>query len=162
MASGESIKYPNIPVKHWWTLRSKFKKSIPTIVTPGYIATVLVMEEKSAKVNIIPSLVKCKIIDSEGKTLERAKNWRDDKDYSKVCEAIRKEIYPDELLEALPGPDPDQDSVKRWFANKLGVGIIAQGRLSAVYKLLQKADVANETIIVTTNKPQKRVKKQKK
>lgn len=44
----------------------------------------------------------------------------------------------------------------------MGVGIIAQGRLSAVYKLLQKADVANATITVTTNKPQKRVKKQKK
>lgn len=41
----------------------------------------------------MPALKVAKIIDQDGKTLERAKQWRDDDQYAKVCEEIRSDIY---------------------------------------------------------------------
>lgn len=65
MPEEQKETYPVIPAKHWWTLRKRFQQSIPGAVTPGFLATTLGMKEKSAKANIIPSLVMMRIIDQE-------------------------------------------------------------------------------------------------
>jgi len=139
MAEESKKTYPSIPIKHWWALRDKFKQSIPASVTPGYIATTLGMQERSAKANIIPYLVMLGLIDQDGKPTERAVNWRDDEHYPEVCKQIRQELYPRELLDAIPGPSVDRDAVERWFANKLGVGEVAAKRMARVYELLSEA-----------------------
>jgi hypothetical protein len=74
------------------------------VVTDNYLASVLDMKLASARANVLPALKVAKIIDQDGKTLERAKQWRDDDQYAKVCEEIRSDIYPRELLEAIPDP----------------------------------------------------------
>lgn len=141
MAEAAKITYPVIPVKHWWSLRERFKKSIPAVVNENYIASVLGMSEKSAKSNIIPSLKYTGIIDEEGKPTNRAIRWRDDVHYSEVCEEIRKEVYPQELLDIALDPETDKDKAKRWFANSTGSGESAINRILAVYLLLIEADV---------------------
>jgi len=133
--------YPVIPAKHWWSLRNRFQQSIPNAVTPGFLATTLGMKEQSAKGNIIPSLVVMGIIDQEGKPTDRAVRWRDDVEYSEVCREIRNELYPQELLDSMPGPSIDRSAVERWFATKTGLGDTAVKRFAVVYELLAKATV---------------------
>lgn len=132
--------YPILPLANWWALRNRFKQSIPSVVSPGFVATVLNMKEKSARGNIISHLVDMGIIDQDGKPLERANKWRDDQHYPEVCREILNEVYPKELLEALPGPSLDRADVKRWFAVNTGLGEVAVGRMAAFYELLITAD----------------------
>jgi hypothetical protein len=44
--------FPMLPINHWWTLRKKFKQSIPGVVTDSYLATVLNMQVNSARANV--------------------------------------------------------------------------------------------------------------
>ena len=147
--------FPIMPISNWWALRSRFKQSIPTIVSPGYIATVLNMKEKSAQVNIIPNLCLLGIIDADGKPLERATQWRDDKSYPIVCKELLKEVYPNELLEALPGPILDRDDVERWFANKTGLGEKSVNKMAAFYELLSAADPSGSQGLISNKKSTK-------
>lgn len=140
MANNEKQTYPILPVKHWWVLRNRFKQSIPSAVTAGFLATSLGMQESSAKANILPALIAFKIIDEDGKPTERAVQWRDDQQYPKICTDIKQEIYPQELIEALPGSSPDREAVERWFANKTGVGVVAARKMALVYLLLCEAN----------------------
>jgi len=132
--------FPSIPVTQWWKLRDKFKQSMPTTVTPGYIAAALGMKETSAKANIMPALISFGIVDESGKPEDRAARWRDDKEYVSVCEEIRDKIYPKELLEALPPPTPNRDSVERWFANRTHSGKVAVRKMTISYLLLCEAN----------------------
>lgn len=102
MAEEGKTNYPMMPVKHWWALRNKFKQSIPGTVTENYLATSLNMELKSARANILPFLQQMGITDIEGKTLDRAKQWRDDIEYPTVCAQILEDCYPVDLRDAVP------------------------------------------------------------
>ena len=160
MAEKES--YPSIPAKQWWGLRNKFRQSIPPAVTPGYLAAALGMGEDSAKANVLPALIALKIIDQEGKPLDRAKQWRDDEQYSSVCEQIRQEIYPAELVHALPPPSPNREAVERWISNKTGVGANAARKMSLLYLLLCEADPkAAQEITPSAAKPNQKSGKSK-
>ena len=138
------VIYPMLPEKHWWTLREKFKQSIPGTVTVGYLATVLNMQEISARSNVLPSLQQLGIIDDEGKTLDRARDWRDDTIYPVVCATMAKEVYPPELLEAVPDPANNRNDAERWFSNKTGVGTVAVGRMTLFYSVLIDANPKNK------------------
>jgi hypothetical protein len=149
MAEKES--YPSIPAKQWWGIRNKFKQSIPPSVTQGYLAAALSMSEESARTNVLPALRAMKIIDQDGKPLDRAKKWRDDEQYSAVCEEIRQEIYPSELVHALPPPAPNRESVERWIANRTGSGESAAGKMASLYLLLCEGDPKAGQEIINTN-----------
>lgn len=140
MADEAKKGYPNIPVKHWWSLRDRFKSSIPSRVTANYVASALDMGEQSATANILPSLRAAGIIDGDGKPTDLAVKWRDDKQYAKVCEQIRKQLYPSELIDLAPNGDSDRDEVERWFANHTGSGQAAVRRMTAIYQVLSEGD----------------------
>lgn len=142
--------YPMLSAKNWWSLRKKFKQTIPGVVTSNYLASVLDMQEVSASNNIMPYIKQIGIVDQDGKTGERAKLWRDDQAYPDVCEAIRKEIYPQELLDIPVETNDDKDIVKRWFSRDTGAGESAVGRMITFYFILCAKDSAQETI---TGKP---------
>ena len=80
------------------------------------------------------------MVAEDGTTTERANLWRDDTSYSEVCRQIREEIYPAELLDALPGPVIDKEAAKRWFMTTTGCGEQAAGKMAAMYTLLAVAD----------------------
>lgn len=137
--------FPMLPVGHWWTLRKKFKQSIPGVVTDNYLATVLDMEVNSARANVLPFLKALGIIDADGKPKERAKLWRDDGHYPEVCQAILKEVYPKDLMDAVPDPKASRDKAERWFANHTGAGEAACRRMAALYAVLVEAKPDGET-----------------
>lgn len=136
--------FPMLPVAHWWALRKKFKQSIPGVVTDNYLATVLSMKVDSARNNVLPYLKVLRIIDEEGKTGERARSWRDDAAYPDMCKAMLKDVYPDELLQAVPNPSEDRAGAERWFANHTGTGESAAKRMAALYAVIAEADPTTE------------------
>ncbi|MEL7608811.1 MAG: DUF5343 domain-containing protein [Bacillota bacterium] len=140
----DNTSFPMLSVSAWWNIRKKFKQTIPGTVTPNYLASILNMQERSAGNNIMPYLKQIGIIDQEGKTGDRAKMWRDDVDYPKVCEEIKNEIYPKELLDIPVSSNDDKESVKRWFARSTGTGEAAVNKITAFYFLLCEADPAKE------------------
>ena len=136
--------YPMLPANHWWALREKFKQSIPGTVTANYLATVLNMKEASARTNILPFIQQLGITDDEGKTLDRAREWRDDTMYPDVCATMAKEVYPSELLEAVPDPANNRAAAERWFSNKTGAGAAAVKRMTVFFSVLIDADPENK------------------
>jgi len=136
--------FPMLPVGHWWTLRKRFQQSIPGVVTDNYLSTVLDMEVRSARANVLPFLKTLGIIDEDGKPKERAKLWRDDGHYPDVCQAILKEIYPKDLLDAVADPTTSRNKVERWFANHTGSGEAACRRMATLYTILVEANPADE------------------
>lgn len=140
MPENKKVSYPMLPPKNWWMLRKRFQQSIPAKVTAGYLSTVLGITEKSAQANVLPFLKALGIIDEEEKPTQLANKWRFDENYKEVCDTILKEVYPQELLDALPGPIDDKTPVERWFANKTGFGARAAGRMANLYVLISEAD----------------------
>lgn len=140
--------YPLMPVNAWWQLRKKFKQSIPGTVTGQYLAAALDMKETSARSNVLPSLRAFGIVDDQGATLDRARQWRDDAHYADVCKAIREEVYPSELLDAAPDPSSDRDAAFRWFSLNTGKGEAAVGKMVKIYSLLMEADTTEETATI--------------
>ena len=131
------FRFPSIPARQWWAIRSKFQQSLPSKVTPSYLAAALDMKENSAKANVIPSLVFCGLLADDGTPTELAKRWREDSEYATVCKEMSASIYPGELRDAAPGPDVDRAAVERWFRNHTGFGIAAARRLALVFSLVQ-------------------------
>ncbi len=145
MANDKTL-FPMIPQKAWWDLRKKFIQSIPGVVTTGYLAASLDMKETSARANVLPYLEQLGIIDDEGRTLDRARQWRDDAQYPDVCRQMREEVYPQELLDAVPNPSEDRDAASRWFANHTGKGQAAVHKMVGVYSLLMDSDVSGKHV----------------
>ena len=139
MAS-ERKTYPYITTKAWWALRKKFNQSIPSQVTPSYLVTLLGGKPISVKKNVLVALQTLGLVDQDGSTTSRAKLWRDDTRYSDVCKEIRDEIYPPDLLSAIPGPTIDADAAKRWFKTETGCGEDAARKMVGMYALLTAAD----------------------
>jgi len=139
----EKKSFPMLYTSHWWALRKKFRQSIPGVVTDSYLATVLEIQANSARANVLPFLKTLGIIDDEGKTGERAKQWRDDGHYAAVCKEILKEVYPQELLDAVTDIT-QRAQAERWFANKTGVGASAAQRMAALYCVLLEADASKQ------------------
>jgi len=148
----ETKGFPMLPGAHWWALRDKFKQSIPGVVTDSYLTAALNMQAKSARANILPYLKDIGLIDSEGKTQDLAKEWRDDKLYPEVCKKMRNKVYPEELLAAIADPVENRQAAERWFANHTGAGISAVKRMTQFYTILAEAD-ASKRPETRTQKP---------
>jgi len=145
MAEKTKRSYPMLSPKNWWLLRKKFMSRIPTLVDSSYLSTVLGMDKRSAENNVLRFLKIIGLIDSEGKPEEDlVKRWRDDKEYSRVCEEIVKNVYPPTLLDAVPDPSGNKDAAIGWFMREAGVGLAAASKMTAFYSLLREADVEGQ------------------
>ena len=135
--------YPTISSSSWWQLREEFVRRIPSAVTATYLSTVLKMSPDSAQSNVLTQLKLLGLVDVEGKPTERATRWRDIGQYARVCAELCTEIYPQELLEAVPDPITEKTKAFSWFANKTGMGKNAVDKMVRVYSLLVAADDSN-------------------
>ena len=138
----DKTTYPTIPTRSWWILRQKFNQTIPVTISPTYLASVLNVTEESARANVWSSLQRIGIIDEDGKTQNRAREWRDDMSYPEVCSTIVKEVYPTELVEAVTDPK-DRETAQRWFSQRTGFGVSATRRLTSFFLLLLEAEPQN-------------------
>ncbi|MGH1460445.1 MAG: DUF5343 domain-containing protein [Neptuniibacter sp.] len=166
MANGDT-SFPKIADSSWWKLRDLFKRKVPAIVTPTYLATALSMGEASARSNLIGPFKKVGIIDEDGKPTDRAYDWRDDHKYKAVCEALIEEYYPQEIKDLFHSPDAELQQVTNWFMSHARCGEPAAKMFARFYILLLKADpkeadVAAAKKEATKKSPPKAKKKQAK
>ncbi len=96
MANGD-ISLPKIADSNWWKLRDLFKRKVPAVVTPNYLASALSMGEASARSNIFGPFKTIGLIDEDGKPTDLAYDWRDDEKYSSVCSTLLEKLYPQEI-----------------------------------------------------------------
>jgi hypothetical protein len=150
----KNITYPVINAVRWWIIRKSFKRTIPDIATNSYLSSVLNITEGSAQ-TIISPLKKMGLVDKDGKPTERARRWRDDEEYASVCDEIRKEVYPSELLAAFPDPEASRANIERWFSKKTGLGESAVRGMAAFYLLLCEADPTKQDSTSTSVKAPK-------
>ena len=147
MANGDA-SFPKIAGSSWWKLRDLFKRKVPAIVTPTYLATALSMGEASARPNLIGPFKKIGIIDEDGKPTDRAYDWRDDHKYKTVCEALIEEYYPQELKDLFHSADSDLQQVTNWFMSHARCGEPAAKMFARFYILLLKADPKEADVAV--------------
>lgn len=150
----QSNSYPMISEKNWWTIREKFKASVPSTVTPNYIKTLLTMgSDNSANSNVINPLKRIGLIDDEGKPTALAYDWRIDDKYKSTCDTIVKAIYPHELLDLFPETEVDRSSARTWFMSQ-GVGQGAADKMVALFTLLKSGEIKDaKATISKKNKP---------
>ena len=123
MPEEEKKFYPMLATRSWWLLRKKFKQSIPAKVDSLYCKKVLGGSEKSATGNVIPYLKDIGLIDEEGNTQQAfATRWRNDSEYEKICEEIKKKIYSTDLLDKIQDPASERKDTVEWFMSKTRVG----------------------------------------
>lgn len=68
MAEQTSNGFPMISEKNWWTLRDKFKASLPAAATPNYIKTLLTLSsDSSANSNVITPMKRLGLLDDDNK-----------------------------------------------------------------------------------------------
>lgn len=148
----QNMGYPTISEKAWWTIRNKFKASIPSVVTPTYVKTLLSMaSDNSASSNIITPMKRLGLIDDENKPTALANDWRIDEKYRIACETMLKTVYPAELLDLFPDKDIDKTSGRTWFMSQ-GVGQAAADKMVALFTLLKIGEIKDNK---TTKKQQK-------
>lgn len=137
MATGQT--YPKISRKIWWLVRERLKKSMPSTISPTLITALAQMTDASARANVISPLRDLGLLDDNAKPTPLAERWRHDDEYNAVCHEIRSKIYPHELIEAFPDPDPDKrDSIKSWFMKVGQVGENAAHKYTDTYLLLSE------------------------
>jgi hypothetical protein len=150
--------YPKISRNTWSKLRARFKKSIPSVVTPAFVNSVVTMADQSALSNVINPLQLLGIIDDQRKPTDLASQWRHDDEYPAVCKIIRERIYPQDLLDTYPGGDAaEKPGIARWFMKSAGVGDAAARMFADTYSILAQGDLARlEEKVASTSSGGKR------
>lgn len=141
----QNNSYPTISEKNWWTIREKFKASLPSVVSTTYIKSLLSMaNDNSANSNVISPLKRIGLIDDENKPTTLANDWRIDDKYKTTCETIIKSVYPTELLDLFPDSSVDRASARTWFMSQ-GVGQGAADKMVALFSLLKSGEIKDKT-----------------
>ncbi|MBV1790796.1 DUF5343 domain-containing protein [Marinobacterium sp. D7] len=140
MANGD-VSFPKIADGNWWKLRELFKRKVPAVVTPTYLATALSMGEASARSNLVGPFKKIGIIDDDGKPTDLAYDWRDDHKYADVCKTLIENNYPQEIMDLFHSPDADMQQLTNWFMRHARCGEPAARMYGKFYLLLLKADL---------------------
>lgn len=142
----DSNSYPMISEKNWWTIREKFKASLPAIATPNYVKTLLTLSsDSSANSNVITPMRRIGLLDEENKPTALANDWRLDNKYKEVCSSIIKNVYPTELLDLFPDSNVDRASARNWFMSQ-GVGQGAADKMVALFMLLKSGEIKDKNI----------------
>jgi len=133
--------YPMLSEKSWWTLRDKFKASIPANLSTTFVKSLLSLSsDASANNNIIVPMKRLGLIDDNNKPTTLANDWRIDNKYQATCDAIVKAVYPRELLDLLPDKTVDRSIAKNWFMSK-GVGLKTADGMVSLFVLLKRGEV---------------------
>lgn len=138
-----AVSYPKISRNIWSKLRVRFQKTIPAVVTPTYISSIVHMADASAVSNVIKPLQVLGLLDEQRKPTDLASEWRHDDDYAAVCKTIRERIYPRDLLDTYPDASPDErQGIIRWFMKSATVGVAAARMFADTYSILAQANVS--------------------
>ena len=148
MPEEKKLSFPQLPAAVWWQLRETFQRSVPQPVTDTYIATVLAVKIDAAR-QYLTNLKTLGFFNEENRPTELLYDWLDDGKYKDACIKVLENAYPDELLSVAPPPNPDRDSVERWFRTSARLGSGTARNKAAMYLLIAEADLAKASAPVT-------------
>jgi hypothetical protein len=134
--------YPRLPAKNWWTLRDRFRQSMPGKVDADYLQSVLGLTSSASASNLTGPLRTLGLVDDKGSPTDRALDWRDDAHYKDACASIASEVYPDTLRDAFPDPSASYEGVVNWFARTTRSGRGAATGMAGLYLLLASGDLS--------------------
>lgn len=133
--------YPMISERNWWTIRNKFKASLPAVVSPNYIKTLLTLSsDASANSNVILPMKRLGLIGDDNKPTSLANDWRLDEKYGSACNNMIANVYSSELLDLFPDSDIDRNSARNWFMSQ-GVGQGAADKMVALFVLMKSGEI---------------------
>lgn len=127
----------------WWTLRRNFQRTLPKTVTDTYLAAVLSLQERPAK-DVLRNLKLLGLVGEDNEPTELANKWRDDDQYAEACQEIASYAYPDELLAAVPGPEPNTGVAAQWFQRSRRLGQGAARNAARTYRLVISARLSED------------------
>lgn len=143
--------YPMISEKNWWTIRDKFKASVPAVVSANYVKTLLSLSsDSSASSNVIGPLKRLGLIDEENKPTPLANDWRLDNKYGEVCASIVERVYSRELLDLFPDSAVDKNIARNWFMGN-GAGQGAADKMVALFILLKSGEIKEKKAVSPKN-----------
>lgn len=152
--------FPMLSKTNWWKLRDKFKRTLPSAVTPTYLVSLLdLKDDKSAINNVIVPMRTLGLIDDAGIPTDLANEWRMDDTYDQACEEMLVNVYPDELRELLPEKQIDEGVATNWFM-KNGVGEPTAKKMVRMFSLLKEADLSKKVEGNSVKKSSKKTEKQ--
>jgi len=155
--------YPTIPESNWWSIRSQFKKTLPSNVSISYIKNLLGLTVDQAAKNLISPLRSLSIIDEHGTPTGLANQWRQDSTYPQACEKMLKATYPQELLDLFPEKDFDHAKAKEWFKSTRKLGENAASKAASLFAILKSGELKSNNgsprTSVKTSKPRKAIQK---
>lgn len=158
----ENRSFPMLSKANWWKLRDKFKRAVPSAVTPTYLVSLLdLKDDRSAINNVIIPMRTLGLIDDGGAPTDLANEWRMDDTYEQACEEMLTNVYPDELLELLPEKQIDEGVATNWFM-KNGVGEPTAKKMVRLFALLKEADLSKKVEDSTSVKSSKKTERQTK
>jgi len=152
--------YPTISEKNWWTIRDKFKSSLPATISPNFIKTLLTLSSESSAINnVLLPMKRLGLIDETNKPTQLANDWRLDEKYKVTCQAMISSIYSQELLDLFPEENVDRNIAVNWFMGN-GVGSSAAGKMTALFILLKSGEIPGkqERKTPATKKPTSKAK----
>lgn len=153
MAEQNNMGYPTISEKAWWTIRNKFKASLPSTVSSTYVKSLLSMaNDNSANSNVIVPLRRLGLIEDENKPTSLANEWRIDDKYSQAYETMLQSVYPQELLDLFPNSNVDRNTARTWFMSQ-GVGQAAADKMIALFTLLKSKEISDKKSTDGNSKP---------
>ena len=156
--NGDKRTFPRLPAKNWWSLRDRFKQTMPSKVDADYLQSVLGLTSAASAGNLIGPLRTLGLIDDKGRPTDRALAWRDDESYKQVCDEMLTDVYPDTLCSAFPNPSEDSGGVRNWFSRNTGAGQTATSGMASLYALISAGDpMAGRINASTTASPKKKV-----
>lgn len=153
MEENKKIAFPKIPESNWWSIRKQFKKTIPSVVNITYLKSLLDLESDISARNLMAPLKSLGLINEEGKPTSRANEWRDDDKYTKVCNDMILENYPQELLDLYPdNTNLDKKNISKWFMTKCAIGEGTANIVASTFILLKEATIKDDEPIKKQSK----------
>lgn len=133
--NAETTYFPQLPAAVWWKLRKKFVQTVPGSVSETYLTSTLSIQPGAAKI-YLKDLQALGLVDKNNKPTDLAFDWRDDAKYADACKKILDRVYPSDLRDVAPLPNPDRAAIVRWFSNSARLGEGAAKNKTAQYLLL--------------------------
>lgn len=146
-ASTRTPSYPLVPQDVWWRLRKLFiSKGQPRPAwNEDYLLSIGLRQSKASARNVVRPFKRFGLFTDDGKPAGRFWDWLDDSKYSKVCNQILHEVYPEALTAIFTSTDDDERArLVSWFQRNQNVMPDVAKQYAAFYMLLLKADVSEQ------------------
>ncbi len=135
-------KYPALSAKSYNEIHEKFQKNVPESVTAASLANTLNLKTDTVKEEIIPSLKKMGLINSQAETTTLAKQWADDVKYEDACKKIVDDVYPSTVTRLPYKTKTDQRSLLSWFKKNTDANETEATKMMNCYLSLRTASVS--------------------